>query len=189
MRRRRERPVWRKANDRNGSKAPIRFLKQRPFDQLFCAWGHQSLSAHFVDFFTAVATMSNVCSTSCNRPLDEFVEKSRIPCKRSLQDIYLRTKKLQPSGAFQSGDGALSPIADARERPLWTRMICEATFEPSNAWREDARVLNIGLIPPQVGGHALRLSIRAVEQIASKCSGVFVRRNRRKVDGAQGEGY
>ena len=51
-----------RANDRSGSRAPIRFLKQRPFDQLFCAWGHQSLSAHFVDFFTAVATMSNVCS-------------------------------------------------------------------------------------------------------------------------------
>jgi hypothetical protein len=47
---------------RCGSRAPIRFLKQRPFDQLFCAWGHQSLSAHFVDFFTAVATTSNVCS-------------------------------------------------------------------------------------------------------------------------------
>ena len=51
------------------------------------------------------------------------------------------------------------PIADARERPLWTRMICEATFEPSNAWQEDARALNIGPVPPQVGGHALRLSI------------------------------
>src|ERR1700682_1735824 len=57
----RECPVWRKATGRSGSKAPIRFLKQRPFDQLFCAWGHQSLSAHFVDFFTAVATTSNVC--------------------------------------------------------------------------------------------------------------------------------
>ena len=46
----------------SGSIAPIRFLKQRPFDQLFSAWGHQSLSAHFVHFFTAVATTSNVCS-------------------------------------------------------------------------------------------------------------------------------
>jgi hypothetical protein len=27
----------------------------------FCGWGHESLSARFVDFFTAVATTSNVC--------------------------------------------------------------------------------------------------------------------------------
>jgi hypothetical protein len=42
----------------SGPKAPIRFLNQRPFDQLFTWLGHQSLSARFVDFFTAIATTS-----------------------------------------------------------------------------------------------------------------------------------
>ena len=77
----RECPVWRKATGRSGSKAPIRFLKQRPFDQLFCAWGHQSLSAHFVDFFTAVATTSNVCSASWIQPVEatDWLNRSASP--------------------------------------------------------------------------------------------------------------
>src|SRR5947207_15483781 len=34
----------------NGSIAPIRFLKQRPFDQRFARLGHRTSSACFVEF-------------------------------------------------------------------------------------------------------------------------------------------
>jgi hypothetical protein len=57
-----ERPVFVTLDDRSGSKAPIRFLKQRPFDQLFTLAGVPNLlPICFGDFLATRAASSYVC--------------------------------------------------------------------------------------------------------------------------------